>query len=60
MDKAEFKNRFIAKMTSIMGQYEPYFEFAAKASWDMYVKCPDDMTPEECADSEYDCWGSNL
>jgi hypothetical protein len=56
LNQADFKNRFIAKMIAIIGQYEPYFEFAAMGAWDMYKEDPDDMAPEGHAEAEYECW----
>jgi hypothetical protein len=60
MDKAEFKNRYIAQMTRIMGQYEAYFEFAATSAYDCYLEDPEDVTPEDQADIEVEEWGHNL
>jgi hypothetical protein len=57
LTKADFKNRFIARMSEIRGQYEPYFEFTATAAWEMYKEDPDDLTPEEHAEEEISEWG---
>jgi hypothetical protein len=57
LTKAVFKNRFIAGMTAITGQYEAYFEFTASAAWDTYKEDPGDMTPEDHAREEVSEWG---
>jgi hypothetical protein len=56
LNQADFKNRFIAKMIKIIGQYEPYFEFAAMGAYSMYKEDPEDMTPEDHASDEYSLW----
>lgn len=57
LKKAEFKNRFIAEMTEIMGQYEAYFEFAAVAGWGWYKVNPEVETPESLAREDVSEWG---
>ena len=57
LSKAAFKNRFVDRMGRLVGQYEAYFEFAAKAAWENYKEDPDDMTPEDHADEDYSEWG---
>jgi hypothetical protein len=60
MDKSDFKKRFVARMIGIMGQYEPYFEFAATSAYDNYLDDPEDNTPEGHADVEVEEWRDNL
>ncbi len=54
---AEFKVRFINRMSEILGEEESrkYFTSIIEQShgaYEMYVEDPDDLTPEEYAEAE--------
>jgi hypothetical protein len=56
MTKAEYMKRYVAEMVDIIGEFEPYFEFAAREAWELVKDYPDDMCPEEAANEEYSEW----
>ena len=63
MDKREFLGRYIDKMVK-RGRmdYVKDAEFLATSAgnaWEEYQNDPDDMTPEEWADEEMDCWSND-
>ena len=60
MEKAEFKNKYIKRMSEMMERYEPWMEFAATAGFEMYKEDPEDLTPEGHAEAEVDEWRHNI
>ena len=64
MDKGEFLGRYTDRMVKrAKMDYVKDVEFLTKSAsnaWEEYQKDSDDMTPEEWADEEMDCWANDV
>ena len=64
IEESEFTKRFIKRIIEqCVGQITQetdarFLAECADGGGEMYREDPDDMTPEDCADSEMDCWGN--
>ena len=56
--EAEFVKRFKKRLEQSQGQVEEAWFLAecADSSWERHEDDPDDMSPEDYADSDMDCW----